>query len=234
LLVIEVWLQSSLLGQISVVVAWLALVALLAVTLHHRTQDPEIPRKVVHIGTGNIILLAWWLQVPAWVGISAALLFGLITLTSYWVPILPALESVGRRSLGTFFYAMSFGLLIAWFWPPHLPRYAALGILTMTWGDGFAALVGQRFGRHHYRIGDIQKSWEGSLTMAVVTMLVAGFMLWSVVGSPWQIGAISLAIASVATGLEAFSWWGLDNLTVPVASAALAYLLSEFILPLGS
>ena len=35
----------------------------------------------------------------------------------------------------------------------------------MAWGDGLAAIIGQRFGKHQYQIGTIKKSWEGSLAM---------------------------------------------------------------------
>ena len=121
--------------------------------------DPEVVRKVVHIGTGNLILLAWWLHIPAWVGITASALASAATLLSYRLPLLPGINSVGRKSLGTFFYSVSIGLLIAWFWPMHQPQYAAIGILVMTWGDGLAALIGQRFGEHKYKVWGMQKSW---------------------------------------------------------------------------
>jgi phytol kinase len=42
-------------------------------------------------------------------------------------------------------------------------------------------------------------------------------------GWGWQTGVISVIVAFIATGLEAFSNYGVDNLTVPVGSAALAF-----------
>jgi len=110
------------------------------------STDGEITRKVVHIGTGNVILFAWWLNIPASVGISAAIIAAAIAILSYFLPILPSLNSVGRRSWGTFFYAVSIGVLVACFWPISHPEYAAMGILIMALGDGLAALVGQNFG----------------------------------------------------------------------------------------
>lgn len=185
--------------------------------------DSEIIRKIVHIGTGNVILLAWWLQMPSWVGIAASLVSSMVALLSYRFPILPGINSVGRKSLGTFFYALSIGVLIAAFWETA-PYYAVIGVLVMTWGDGLAALIGQRWGRHHYEIGGIQKSWEGSLTMLAISYAVTSAILYAVSGNGWQIWLISLGVAIAATTLEAFSRWGVDNLTVPLGSATIAFL----------
>jgi phytol kinase len=42
--------------------------------------------------------------------------------------------------------------------------------------------------------------------------------------------AIALIVAILATFLETFSKFGIDNLTVPLGSAILAFSLSQFIL----
>jgi len=212
--------------QVAIASIWLAIVGGVAVGFQRWTDDPEVVRKVVHIGTGNIILLAWWLKIPAWVGIAASVLFSIITLLSYVLPILPGINSVGRRSLGTFFYAVSMGVLIALFWQ-EFPQYAAIGILIMTWGDGLAALVGQRWGKHPYKLMGMQKSWEGSLTMLLTSYGVSSLVLWFVQGHSWQTWLIPAGLALLATGLEAFSKLGIDNLTVPLGSAIAAFLLNE-------
>lgn len=204
---------------------------LLAETLHHRlSTSSELARKIVHIGTGNVILVAWWLQIPAWVGISASIIASIIALLSYYIPILPGINSVGRKSFGTFFYAVSIGVLINWFWPLQQFQYAAIGILVMTWGDGLAGLVGQKFGKHSYEVWGMKKSWEGSVTMALVSYVVTSLILLGIQGNIWQTWLVPVAIAFVATGLEAFSKLGIDNLTVPLGSAALAFYLSQLLL----
>ncbi len=203
---------------------YLAFLVIIAETLKlFVSEDPELTRKIVHIGSGNVILLAWWLNISTIVIVAAAAIASIIALVSYFIPILPSINSVGRKSLGTLFYALSIGILAAWFWQDH-PQYTAIGILVMAWGDGMAAIIGQRFGKHKYQIFDINKSWEGSLTMAVATFIVTSIILWTVEGVNWQIGVISLIIALVATSLEAFSKLGIDNLTVPLASAACCFV----------
>ncbi|MBF2067587.1 MAG: phosphatidate cytidylyltransferase [Calothrix sp. C42_A2020_038] len=214
--------------QISSVAAWVSIVLCFAwIVSRIVTKDNEIIRKIVHIGTGNVILLAWWLDIPAILGITASIVAGTVTLLSYRFPILPGINSVGRKSLGTFFYAASIGILVSWFWYLKQPYYAALGILIMTWGDGFAALVGQRFGKHKYIVFGGQKSWEGSLSMTLISYVISTLILYSVQGNIWQTWVISLIIAVAATFLESFSFLGIDNLTVPLGSAGLAFLLNQ-------
>ncbi|KAM3098670.1 diacylglycerol/polyprenol kinase family protein [Phormidesmis sp. 146-35] len=223
---------SNLGFQVAVVLVWLTIVALLAEGVNRFTQaGSEMVRKVVHIGTGNVILIAWWLKIPMWVGVSASIVFSAIALLSYYVPILPSINSIGRKSLGTFFYAVSIGVLVAWFWTLNLPQFAALGILVMTWGDGFAAIIGQRFGRHPYKLWNMQKSWEGSSAMAVISFVVSASILLTTQGNLWQVWLISLIVGAIAASLEAFSKYGIDNLTVPIGSATIAYFLTQVLLP---
>jgi len=221
----------NLFPPIAIVTAYLGVIILVSESLHRFwAVDSEVTRKVVHIGTGNVILLAWWLQIPAWVGVSASVLASIVTLVSYQIPILPGVNSIGRKSLGTFFYAVSMGILVAYFWNIEQPQYAAIGILTMSYGDGMAALIGQRFGKHSYRVGGMTKSWEGSLTMFVVSYVVCNGILAFTLGSTWQNVFVSVVVAICATGLELFSWWGIDNFTVPIGSAFITYALIQSLL----
>ena len=218
----------SLLGQIAIVLLWLAIVGLCAELVSRFTSnESELVRKVVHIGTGNVILIAWWLKTPLWLGVSASILFSMIALLSYYIPILPNINSIGRKSFGTFFYAVSIGILVAWFWTIEQPQFAAIGILVMTWGDGFAALIGKRFGVHPYELWGMKKSWEGSSAMAIISFSVCVLILFATIGNLWQIWLISLIVGLSAAGLEAFSKFGIDNLTVPVLSGAIAFFLTQ-------
>lgn len=212
--------------QIGVVALWLGVVGLAAEWLHRsQLANSEVVRKVVHIGVGNVILLAWWMQTPMWLGVGASIVFSAIAFLSYRFPILPSINGVGRKSLGTFFYAVSIGILVACFWTLQQPYFAVLGVLVMTWGDGLAALIGQNFGQHHYTLWDMKKSWEGSLTMALASFAVSMVILGSVQGWDWQTWVVAGIVAAIATGLEAFSKFGIDNLTVPLGSAFLAFFL---------
>lgn len=213
--------------QVAIATLWVGGVVVLAEGLNRLSNiGSEAVRKIVHIGTGNVILLAWWLQIPAWLGVSASVLFSLVALLSYRLPILPGINSVGRKSLGTFFYAVSFGVLIGYFWDTQ-PHYAIVGILVMTWGDGLAALIGKRWGKHPYTLWGMEKSWEGSGTMLLVSYVVCVCVLLSTSANGSTVALAALGVAIAATGLEAFSKYGIDNLTVPIASAFVALWLTR-------
>jgi phytol kinase len=220
--------ESSLWWRIAAVPIYVGSIVLTAELLHRYTQtNPEHVRKVVHIGTGNVMLIAWLLQLPAWVGITSAVLAGTVTLLSYRFPILPGVNSVGRKSLGTFFYAVSIGVLTAIFWPLNLPHYGVIGILIMAWGDGLAAIIGQRFGKHPYTIFGNTKSWEGTSTMFVVSYAIVSIVLFSVQGNIWSTWMVGIPVAIAATAVESIAQWGLDNLSVPLISAVLAFALNQ-------
>jgi phytol kinase len=223
--------DSNLWLRIATVPVYVGAIVLTAELLHRYTDtNPEYVRKVVHIGTGNVILLAWLLQLPAWVGITSAILAAIVTLISYSLPILPGVNSVGRKSLGTFFYAVSIGVVTAVFWHLKLPQYGVIGILIMAWGDGLAAIIGQKFGKHPYTIFGNTKSWEGTFTMLIVSYAIVSIVLFSVEGNIWQIWVVGIPVAIAATAIESIAQWGLDNLTVPLTSAGLALAIDQFLL----
>ncbi len=215
--------------QVGLVLAWLMLIGGASEGARRLGYGPEITRKIVHIGAGHVILLAWWLMLPAWMGMAAAVVFAGVALVSYRLPILPGINSVGRRSWGTFFYAVSMGVLMGWCWPRGYPYFGVIGILIMCWGDGLAALVGQRWGRHGYEIWGEKKSLEGSLTMAMASALVVLTVLGSLRGLSWPLGMTALGVAISATMLEAVSKYGIDNLTVPIGASATALALTHWL-----
>ncbi|MCM1985052.1 diacylglycerol/polyprenol kinase family protein [Lyngbya confervoides] len=223
---LSIWLDPWI-SSLTIVGLWIALVLGLAEWIARQDGfSQEIPRKIVHIGTGNVILWAWWLHTPPELGLLASLIFCGVTLLSYRLPILASVSGVGRQSWGTFFYALSIGLLMLGFWRPALPQFAVIGVLIMTWGDGLAALIGQRYGTHGYQLWGIQKTWEGSLTMLIVSFLITWGILGLVYGAQlpmFLLIAIAAIVSLWATALESLSRFGLDNLTVPLGSAALCF-----------
>ncbi|MFN3360409.1 MAG: diacylglycerol/polyprenol kinase family protein [Pseudanabaenaceae cyanobacterium] len=218
-------ISDSLFWQLTLVLLWLTSVFSLAAIVQ-KVGTTEQVRKVVHIGTGNILPLAWYFNFPLPFCLAVCLIFCGITFLSYHFPILPVINSVGRRTYGVFFYALSITLLIAYFWTIQQPAFAVLGVLVMSWGDGIAALVGQKWGKHSYQIWGNRKSWEGSGAMALICFVITIIILAIKQGMRVQLFPIAMLVALVATLCEAISPAGSDNLTVPISSSFLAYLLS--------
>jgi len=139
-------------------------------------------------------------------------------------------NSVGRQSLGTLFYAISIGILIALFWFDGTKIFAVIGILVMSYGDGLAGLIGQKWGKHPYQIWGNNKSLEGSLTMTIVSFIV-GFTIISLAqGWLWHNIILVAIMAIFVTILETFSQIGIDNLTVPLGCAMICYYGQYFLL----
>ncbi|GAB4313561.1 diacylglycerol/polyprenol kinase family protein [Cyanobacterium sp. Dongsha4] len=217
---------SNQIGSILLITVYIGGLLLIAEILNrlHKT-DSELTRKIVHIGTGNVILLAWWLNITSDVILLAVITASIVAIASYYLPILPSVNSVGRHSLGTLFYAISIGILTALFWHEGEKQFTAIGILIMSYGDGMAALIGQKWGKHKYQLLGNKKSWEGSLTMTLVSILVVISIFGIVATIQTKLFIIALLIGIFATILETFSPFGIDNLTVPVICGILAYYL---------
>ena len=91
----------------------MALVLISAVVSSRRWPErKELSRKIVHIGTGPVTLLAWWLKIPASVAVPIALGTTLIALINHRWRLLPAVEDVQRLSYGTVAYGLAISLLL--------------------------------------------------------------------------------------------------------------------------
>lgn len=184
----------------------------------------EFTRKFVHVGVGMIaFLLVWLFQTWQW-AIIPPLAFIVINYLSYRRQIFAGMETGERGQLGTVYFPISFAILIPLLW--SFPALLVASLMPMTWGDAFAAIVGKRWGAHQFTILGQTRSVEGSLAMFGLS-LVATWIALVVFAQP--IGTslvIACLVALVVTMVEAMSPFGIDNLTVPLTSALVLYLLS--------
>ncbi|WP_296859229.1 diacylglycerol/polyprenol kinase family protein [uncultured Methanobrevibacter sp.] len=191
---------------------------------------PEVSRKFLHIMVGNMIFampffadpwtMVWFLTLP----ITVALFF----LTEYSPIKIENSVTESGHALGLFFYAAIWTILIAVF--SKQLWIVALAIVPMVYGDGFAALIGQKFGKIKYTVFGGTKSLEGSLTMFVITTVMSVFvwMVFTSIGYPMpEFNLVYIiAISAVATVCEALSYGGIDNLSVPTITSILYYLIT--------
>ena len=222
----ELFPTTTLIIQISAVATWLGLVFLASEILHRLEQDPELVRKVVHIGTGNVLLIAWWLHIPTWICVCAGVLFSAIALASHRINILPMLNDVGRKTYGVFYYALSITILVTLLWDKY-PQYAVIGVMVMSWGDGMAALIGKRFGKHTFVHLGNKRSYEGSFAMFATSLIVMLGIFGITHGVQAKDIGIVIPVAAIAALLEAYSPGGTDNLSVPLSSAFLSLALQS-------
>jgi phytol kinase len=195
---------------LALITAWLGAVFIFASLISKRwPQQQELSRKVVHIGAGFALPIAWATEIPVSIALAAAALASSLALINHRWRLLASIEDVGRFSYGTVAYGASITILLAFFWPQRADLVCA-AVLTMALADGLAGLLGANFSSHRWQIFGQTKSIIGTATMALVTLLVLALLLPNL---PWH---VVIAIATSATLLEQFSWAGLDNLTVPL------------------
>ena len=183
-----------------------------------RPNQRELSRKIVHIGTGAVVPLAWFFEIPFVVALPVAAVITVVTTINHQWRFIPAVEDVDRNSYGTIAYGIAITTLLLLFWPTRADAVSA-GVLVMALGDGLAGLIGRNVASPKWVLFGQTKSSVGTITMAVVSGLVLiGLARWS--GVDLSLPA-ALGMVAIATGLEQLSWSGLDNLSVPLSVGVL-------------
>ena len=199
------------------ITSWIIICILIAIYVRQNfPYQRELSRKIVHIGIGPVIPLAWWLQIPTAIAITASSLVTIGLIINYKFHFISALEDIERKSYGTIAYSTSITILLILFWD-NRPDAVSAGILMMAFGDGFAGLIGKKLTSPKWRILGQEKSLLGTLTMGLMGIFILYFIT-EISGLPIDILRI-LAVSSLAVILEQISILGADNLTVPIAIA---------------
>ena len=113
-----------------------------------RGASSEATRKLAHIALGG-----WWLiaarffDSPLWAAALPAA-FILVNAFAYRRQKLSFMgRDDGEDTPGTVYYAVSLTTLALFSFGIGAPYMGALGFFCMAFGDGFAAVLGKRFGR---------------------------------------------------------------------------------------
>jgi uncharacterized protein (TIGR00297 family) len=199
-----------------------------------RHYPPEFTRKLVHIAAGMWVFGLIGLFDTWYWGIVPTATFIVLNYISYKFQLIKAMD-LSDSSPGTVYFAAVITLLLAIFWPRGQVWIAVAGIMAMTWGDAFAAIVGRAFGKHPYFIGKHQRSFEGSAAMfgfgGIAILLTLALMNTGL--DAVQIVSFSVFLALAATFVEAISLRGLDNVFVPIGSSMLLFVLVSWPAPIG-
>lgn len=229
--------------------AYVAVVLAVSMLLARRGASAEVTRKIVHIGLGGWWVIAAWFFTSAWWAAALPAVFILVNGYAYRKQRLTFMAREGGEDTpGTVYYAMSLAVLALFSFGIGAPYVGALGVFCMCFGDGFAAVLGKRFGGRPMPLCGGRKSVVGSATMFLVSLVSCLVVLLA----PWPEGAaggsalglarvvhaeaagvsplvavmgIALLLAAVASAVELFSVDGLDNLFVPLGVSALYVVL---------
>ena len=86
----------------------------------------------------------------------------------------------------------------------------------MTFGDGFAGLIGKNFQSKSWFFLNQKKSFLGTITMFITSLMVVLCLSYF---QNYSLNINIFTIAFISTVLEQFSIFGIDNLIVPISAA---------------
>lgn len=199
-----------------------------------------LSRKIIHIGTGPIFVLCWLFfndsvyapYLAALVPLGITIQFALVGSGVIKDPAaVEAMSRTGdRREIlrGPLFYGIGFVVLTIAFW-----RYSPIGmvaLMVLCGGDGMADIVGKS-------VGGVRLPWSprktlvGSLTMLVGGFFFAVLVVWAFVrqgyfSTPIQGYLLPIGvIALVTTIIESLPYADIDNITIPLVSVLIGFLV---------
>jgi len=208
----------------------------------------DVSRKIVHLFAGAAVWTVPYYPHP-WVATFVALLFVLMLGMANTERFGRFFEAMARPEdlehgsvRGQFWYAVSITILTAIFtFTGNAGIYFIGGgaIMIMMLGDGMSAPIGMKYGANHTKvIFGSKRSLQGSLALFVFGFIGALIAFWwfgifSLVTPIFTPGAgyvnmILLAFigAAIATIIELVSPKGTDNITLPMVSCVVMFLVA--------
>ncbi len=175
----------------------------------------ELSRKLIHMGTGVIVafcpfFLSWtYIQLLS-VG------FLVVILASYKLNIFSSIHDVNRITRGEVLYPIGIGICALL---EPAPWIFTASILHLAIADALAAIVGLKWGkRTRYMLLSHGKTLLGSMTFFYTSMAIfAGALYFVAPENRPNLLTLLVMFPLILTLLENISWFGSDNITVPVA-----------------
>ena len=175
-------------------------------------------RKATHIASGVIIML-FPSYLTKWQIVAMAGSFVVFLFVSKVKKIL-SLHNIKRVSWGEVYYPASIGIL-SLLCLPNFEKAFYAGVLCLSLSDAFAAMVGGaapiktfKFGKHTKTLGGVIGFFVTTLSIFLILFIPHGVHF-----------AVLIAIACVLAFVELLSFYGTDNLAVPIVSALLSIWL---------
>jgi len=240
------------LGIVGLVYVFVLLVIFIPLMLYKKSMISKFSaRKTVHLLAGLAILSSPFYYWPFWPTIIAASLTVLVYFSSkesnvkqlkeLYDAISEEQEDKLKRAFlqGPFFYCLSITSLVFIFaiFAPNQFYFPIAGILIMIIADTLASVIGKRWGKNEIKLPwlSTSRTLEGSLTFFGAAFLLCFFsfflfgLLIPDVQEPLAITTIllySLITSAIATIIELISPSTYDDLTVPIGSTIIIYILT--------
>jgi phytol kinase len=185
--------------------------------------DAEVARKLVHVGMGCVCLSFPWLFEELWpvwllAGLAVAGLAALRLVPALRHRVGDVLHGVKRASLGEVYFPL--GVAAVFTLAGGNVLLFTIPVALLTFADAAGALVGKRWGRHHFETLEGRKSLEGSAAVGAVSLVCVSVPLLAA-GHTWPHALLVAAVMGVfGLLIEAIAWRGLDNVFLPLVAFA--------------
>ncbi len=205
---------------------------------HRGWMDGKLSRKLIHIGTGPLFVLCWFMfdDAPAarWmaalVPFAVTLQFALIGLGVLKdEAAVQAMSRTGdRREIlrGPLYYGVMFVLLTIIFWRDSPVGIVAL--MMMCGGDGIADIFGRRiqspklpWSREKSVAGLVSVFFGGWLMSALILYVYVAFGVFAAPFSAYLLPLTWVALAG--TAVESLRYKDIDNVTMTIAAALVGW-----------
>jgi len=187
-------------------------------------QD-EHSRKVVHVGVSFAWVPMYLCFGTTWHLLIPPFAFVILNYISYKKDIFAAMERQNKdsASLGTVYYPVS--MMVMALFSMADERFLipfGIGMFCMAFGDGFAPIFG-KIEKGNKRFCNGKRSLYGSLSVFALCFLVV--LIMSLIFTASYRWYEMILIALTAMVMEFIGMKGFDNLTLPIGSCLIAWLL---------
>lgn len=203
--------------------------------MRHNLQR-EIRRKVVHVLAGVLLIAAAFvfkdIDAIFWGSIILLVPFAVFyfLVRSFQHTALGQAahnfieRDAGHHTNGVGGLTFALGIIISYVLFGFNPNIVLFSIVVLTFGDGFASLVGMRWGKHSFKIDGHVKTIEGFFGGVVASTLIGIFFV-----DFWYALVVSvLTMLIELVGIRVRGREIPDNIYIPILSGTILYILVLF------
>lgn len=208
-------------GYITILGYVFALIFLLG-PLVVKAVNGETSRKITHT-----MLFMVWVLIDLFFRdtvhqILIPIIFLILNALSYKFKIYKSVEREDNNHLGTVYFAAAITVVmtLAYFFPA-LYYPSGVASFCLTFGDGFAALVGYNFKSRKLREGKSLLGFLACFAACAVSLAAFRAVYWEVLTLP------AIVLLSAVAAITELTGGGLDNFAVTFSTFALSYLMTD-------
>lgn len=209
---------------------------LLSVIAYKFGMPKRYTRKIVHILVGFEWVILYHFFGVGMHFVAVCLIFTALLAVTYWKKLFVMISSDSDNAPGTVYYGVSMTAMAvgSLFFDGFVFAFG-VAVFCTSIGDGLAGVFGAMIKRANPKI------YQNKTLFGTLSAFLFSFVSTLLFSHIYELGltAIDAALISeLASGIELISRFGLDNVSLPIGTAALTYLLMrgdaimEYIVPI--